>query len=291
MQGMARIGFAGLGKMGLAMLARLAAARDDVTAWNRSPAPLQQAQRWGVRPAADFAALVGACDTILCAFANARVLDTLLQRDGAHLGVDVAGKTIIQLGTTAPESSAALAGAVVHMGGRYIEAPVSGSRIPAEKGRLVAMIGARDAADFEYAEAILPIFAHHLVRCGAPPRAMQMKLAVNCHVIAVASALAEAWHLAKTLGLDGKILRAVLNAGPMASDFSRGKLGKLLAQDWSAQASINDVLMNADLVLGMARGAGINLPVAAACRTLLASAQQRGAGDADVIAILHNDAM
>lgn len=124
MQGMARIGFAGLGKMGLAMLARLAAARDDVTAWNRSPAPLQQAQRWGVRPAADFAALVGACDTILCAFANARVLDTLLQRDGAHLGVDVAGKTIIQLGTTAPESSAALAGAVVHMGGRYIEAPV-----------------------------------------------------------------------------------------------------------------------------------------------------------------------
>lgn len=281
-----RIGFAGLGKMGLAMLSRLAAAQPGVAAWNRSPGPLRAAQQWGAHPTASFAALVDACDTILCAFANARVLDNLLQRDGVHLGVDVAGKTIIQLGTTAPESSAAMAAAVDHMGGRYIEAPVSGSRIPAEQGRLVAMVGARDVADFQCAEAILPIFAHHLVRCGAPPRAMQMKLAVNCYLVAMAGALAEAWHLAQSLGLDGEILRAVLNAGPMASDFSRGKLDKLRAHDWSAQASIKDVLMNADLVLGMARGAGIDLPIAAACRALLASAQQRGAGDADMIAML-----
>ncbi len=119
-----RIGFAGLGKMGLAMLSRLAAAQPGVAAWNRSPGPLRQAQQWGAHPTASFAALVDACDTILCAFANARVLDNLLQRDGVHLGVDVAGKTIIQLGTTAPECSAALAAAVTHMGGRYIEAPV-----------------------------------------------------------------------------------------------------------------------------------------------------------------------
>lgn len=281
----ARLGFAGIGTMGLPMARRLAAAGHALTVWNRSPQPMSEMEAFGASAAASFAVLIEECDVIFCAFANALVLDAMLGRHEDALGVDIAGKTLIQLGTTSIEHSEQLARAIAQMGGHYIEAPVSGSRGPAEEGKLVAMIGAATESDFLLAESLLPAFAETLFRCGAPPAAMKTKISVNCFLITMVLGLAEAWNLAETLGVDHAVFRAILDAGPMSSAVSRGKLAKLAARDWSAQASIGDVLMNAELVTAAAQTSGLSAGLALECRAWLDRAVQAGLAREDMIAV------
>ncbi|MCF3802691.1 hypothetical protein L2E22_24980, partial [Salmonella enterica subsp. enterica serovar Weltevreden] len=83
--------------------------------------------------------------------------------------------------------------------------------------------------------------------CGPVPSALQMKLAVNLFLITMVSGLVEAHHFARQLGLDPALHRAILDAGPMASAVSKMKLEKLVAGDFSVQASIADVQKNSRL--------------------------------------------
>ena len=280
-----RLGFAGIGTMGLPMARRLVAAGHPLTVWNRSPQPLSEAQAFGANSASSFVALVEQADVIFCAFANGSVLDAVLRRHGNTLGIDIADKTFIQLGTTSIEHSEQLARAIAQTGGHYIEAPVSGSRGPAKEGRLVAMLGAATESDFLLAEGLLPAFAETMFRCGAPPAAMKTKLSVNCFLITMVLGLAEAWNLAETLGVDHAVFRAILDAGPMSSAVSRGKLAKLAAQEWTAQASIGDVLMNAELVTEAAQMSGLSADLALECRAWLDRAVQAGLAREDMIAV------
>src|SRR6185436_19502997 len=100
------------------------------------------------------------------------------------------------------------------------------------------------------------------------PRALLMKLAVNTFLISMVTGLAEAFHFAGAHGLDAERLRAVLDAGPMASTVSRAKARKLTDADFEVQASIRDVLENNRLIVESARSAGLASPLLDACHAL-----------------------
>lgn len=279
-----QIGLIGLGRMGAAMATRLLGAGHELAVWNRSRTAATQAEAQGAHVNAEIADLFCRSDTVLMVLATAEAADSVLGRSGTALAVDVAGRLVIQLGTTLPSHSLALAEAISANGGRYVEAPVSGSRVPAEQGRLVAMLGGACERDLAQAEAILESLTAKRVRVGKPPMAMRMKLAVNALTVPLVIALSEAWGIAEALGLDMRLFVEVLNDGSMASDFSRGKLAKLLEQDWAAQASITDVLMNAHLIVTAARDAGSSASLVTVCESLLQRAQQSGHGAFDVVA-------
>lgn len=279
-----QIGLIGLGRMGAAMATRLLGAGHELAVWNRSRTAAAQAEAQGAHVKAELAELFRCSDAVLLVLANAEAADSVLGRTGTALAVDVAGRLVIQLGTTLPSHSLALAEAISANGGRYVEAPVSGSRVPAEQGRLIAMLGGSSERDLTQAEAILKSLAAKCVRVGPPPMAMRMKLAVNALTVPLVFALSEAWGLAEGLGLDMRLFAEVLNEGSMASDFSRGKLAKLLEQDWTAQASINDVLMNTHLIATAARDAGAPASLVTVCESLLRRAQQSGHGALDAVA-------
>jgi 3-hydroxyisobutyrate dehydrogenase len=279
-----KIGFAGLGRMGLPMVRRLLDADYEVQVWNRSGFARDEARAAGADSAETLADLFEANAIILLALANERVSAELLQCGDSHLCVPMAGRTLIQLGTTSPGYSQSLRDAVVCAGGHFIEAPVSGSRKPAEEGTLIGMIGAESDPEFALAEQILAPLTTQAFRCGAPPAAMTMKLAVNSFLIAMVMSLAESWSLARRLALDLDLFRSILDAGPMASAVSRGKLAKLIAGDMAAQASIADVLMNARLLAGLADGVHVPLPLGRASERMLARAAAAGLGGEDMIA-------
>lgn len=113
-----------------------------------------------------------------------------------------------------------------------------------------------------------------------------MKLAVNLFLITQVTGLAEAFHLAESLGLDLEVFRSVVDAGPTASSTSRIKLEKLLHGDFMAQASIENVHYNSRLVSDAARGAGVSAPVLDTCRELFSEAERLGHGDEDMAAVL-----
>jgi 3-hydroxyisobutyrate dehydrogenase len=113
-----------------------------------------------------------------------------------------------------------------------------------------------------------------------------MKLAVNVFLISMVTGLAEAFHFADRHGLDPELLRAILDAGQMASSISRVKTAKLVRRDFEVQAGIADVLKNNRLVLDAARATGVASPLLDVCHDLYAEAVALGNGGRDMAAVI-----
>ena len=279
------VGFAGLGIMGRPMAGNLLAAGFDVVAWNRSPGPAAELAERGAAIARDVDDLFSRCRTVILMLATEGAIDAVLDRTAPAFAERVAGRIVMQMGTVTPGYSRGLAADVAAAGGAYVEAPVSGSRVPAMEGTLVAMLAGPEDAVAEVAPIVDAMCAQRFV-CGAAPAALTMKLAVNTFLITMVTGLAEAFHFAEVTGADPRVLREVLDAGPMASAVSRGKAAKLVDGDLSPQAAIGDVLKNAALIEDAARDAGSAHPLIAVCRELFAETAASGRAGDDMAAVI-----
>jgi 3-hydroxyisobutyrate dehydrogenase len=265
------LGFLGLGVMGRPMAANLVAAGHELVVWTRSGVPLAGASFAAGGPAEVFER----AGVVLLMLADGEAIDRVL-------GPYVAGRIVVHMGTTSPEYSAGLGERVRAAGGRYVEAPVSGSKGPAEAGQLVAML-AGDKQDLDDVRPLLAPMCRETFDCGPVPGALLMKLAVNTFLIGTVAALAEAFHFAEGHDLDPRTLRAVLDAGPMASYVSRGKAGMLVDRDFPAQASVRDVHYNNRLIVEAAR---TSTPLMDVCRELFAETEELGHGAEDMAAVV-----
>jgi 3-hydroxyisobutyrate dehydrogenase len=189
------------------------------------------------------------------------------------------------MGTTSPVYSRGLAEEVRAAGGRYVEAPVSGSRKPAEDGTLVVLV-AGDPADTAWVAPLLRPLGRSF-DCGPVPNGLLTKLSVNLFLITMVTGLAEALHFAERQGLDVGRVVEVLDAGPMASSVSGGKAHKILTGDMAAQAAAHDVLKNNRLIAEAARAAGIASPLLDVCHALFGETVAQGRGGEDMAAVVH----
>ena len=279
------VGFIGLGVMGTPMAGHLARAGHAVLGWSRSGRNHEAARTAGVQPITRRQDVFDACGTILLMLANDEAIDSVLDRNTPTFPARVKGRLVINMGTSSATYSQALGEQIRAAGGRYVEAPVSGSRVQAEAAQLVIML-AGDAADVAEASHLLAPLGRQCVACGQVPAALRMKLAVNLYLITLVTALGEAVHFAKVHGIALERFAEVLNAGPMASEVSRIKLDKMIREDFAVQASITDVLKNSGLVAGAAHEAGMQAPLIDASDALFARAQRMGLGGLDMAAVL-----
>jgi 3-hydroxyisobutyrate dehydrogenase len=280
-----RLGFVGLGLMGEPMAVNLARAGTPLVVWNRTPGKDVQLRALGAKVAMSPGEVFDDCDMVFAMLADEAAIDAVVGRHSAEFDRRIEGHTFVHMGTTSPEYSAGLDAAVRAAGGRYVEAPVSGSRVPAQHGELVAMLAGERAAVESVRPWLAPMCRQSVV-CGAVPNALSMKLAVNSYLITMVVGLAEAVQLARASGLDLQVLATVLDAGPMASNVSTVKLGKLLGGEFSAQASAADVLKNSRLVAASARAAGVASPLLEASRDLYTETVALGHGADDMIAVI-----
>lgn len=278
------VGFLGLGVMGRPMAANLVRAGVPLVVWSRTARHCDEVCRLGARRAQTPARVFADADVVILMLADEAATDAVLARGTASFG-QVAGRTVVHMGTTSPEYSAGLAADVLAAGGRYVEAPVSGSRVPAENGDLVVML-AGDARPVDVARALVAPMCRQAFTCGAVPGALLMKLAVNLYLITMVTGLAEAAHFAAAHGLDLELFAGVLAAGPMASPVSRGKAEKLVARDFAVQAAVFDVLKNNRLVADAARAAGVASPLLDVCHQLFAETVELGHADEDMAAVV-----
>ncbi|MFD2415239.1 NAD(P)-dependent oxidoreductase [Amycolatopsis pigmentata] len=280
-----KTGFLGLGLMGTPMAGNLARAGTPLLVWNRTAGRCEPLRAAGAEVARRPADVFAASSTVIMMLTDEHAVDSVLGRRGGEFGVEVSGRTIVHMGTTSPRYSAALGTDVAAAGGRYLEAPVSGSRGPAEAGTLVAML----AGEESLADRVRPLLApmcRESVFCGPVPNALSMKLAINLFLITMVTGLAEAAHFARRHGLDLERFLAVHNAGPMASEASRTKLAKIVAGDFSAQAAADDVLKNSRLIFEAAREAGSRSPLLDACYSLFGETVARGDAKSDMAAVV-----
>jgi 3-hydroxyisobutyrate dehydrogenase len=279
------VGFIGLGVMGEPMALNLARAGTPLVVWNRSPEKSERVCAAGARVAATPADVFRQAKVVILMLADDVAIDAVLRRGTPDFPADVAQRTVVHMGTTSPGYSRGLEADVRAAGGSYVEAPVSGSRTPAEAGELVAMLAGEPAAVDEVRPLLRPM-CRETITCGPVPSALLMKLAVNLFLITLVTGLAEAAHFAERHGLDLEQFRAVLDAGPMASSVSRTKAAKLVAGDFAVQAASADVLKNNCLIAGAAREAGLASPLLDVCHDLYAETVALGYGESDMAAVV-----
>ncbi|GAA5049196.1 NAD(P)-dependent oxidoreductase [Streptomyces similanensis] len=279
------VGFLGLGVMGRPMALRLARSGTPLIVWNRTAARADALRAAGAEVAADPGEVFARSDVVFLMLADETATDAVLARGTARFADLVAGRVVVPMGTTSPAYSQGLETDVRAAGGRYVEAPVSGSRIPAEKGRLVAMLAGEERAVATVRPLLAPLCGETFV-CGPAPAALLMKLSVNLFLITLVTGLAEAFHFAGRQGLDRRLFLDVLGAGPMASAVSLMKAPKLLTGDFSVQAAARDVLKNNRLIAEAARATGIASPLLDVCHALFEETVALGHGGEDMVAVL-----
>ncbi len=282
-----RAAFLGLGLMGEPMARNLVRAGVGMTVWNRSAAAALQLQAEGAQVAPSARSALRAAPVAILMLRNSEAVDEVLERGTADFADNVARRTIVAMGTAAPDWSRQLGADITAAGGRYVECPVSGSRRPAEDATLVAMT----AGAAEDVAAVRPLLGHmcaSVFDCGPVPNALAAKLSVNVFLITLVTGLAEAAGFAQAQGVPLDLLRTLIDAGPMSSAVSSLKLDKLVRDDISPQAAISDVLMNARLILDAARETGGRTDLMHVCASLLTQAVARGDGALDMAAVLRS---
>ncbi|MFF4316580.1 NAD(P)-dependent oxidoreductase [Streptomyces sp. NPDC001507] len=253
-------GFVGLGVMGQPMALNLARAGTPLVVWNRTPERAEPLRAAGARVAASAEEVFARARVVFVMLVDETVTDAVLGRGGPDFAKLVAGRAVVSTGSTSPEYARGLAADIEAAGGRFVEAPVSGSRKPAEAGELVAMLGGDPDAVAEVRPLLAPM-CRESVHCGPAGSGVLMKLAVNLYLDTTLAALAEAVHFAQRQGLDLETFRAVVDSGQLGSGITRVKVPMLAAHDFTVQAATADAYANTRLIADAARAAGIATPM------------------------------
>lgn len=279
------IGFVGLGVMGQPMALNLAKAGTRLVVWNRSPAAVDPLREAGATVAVSVEEVFERTRIVILMLVNETVLDEVLRRGTPDFAKLVAGHIVVSMGSNPPDYSRALATDILAAGGRYVEAPVSGSRKPAETAQLVALLGG-DADTVVEVRPLLAPMCRETILCGSVGNALLMKLTVNLYLCTMLAGLAEASHFAERNGLDLETFQAAIDSGPIASDLTRVKIPKLVARDFSVQAATADAFNSTKLIAEAARAVGMASPVLDVCRTLYGESVELGNGRLDMVSVV-----
>jgi 3-hydroxyisobutyrate dehydrogenase/2-hydroxy-3-oxopropionate reductase len=276
-----RVGFAGLGHMGLPMALRLDGHGFPLTVWNRTASRAAPLADRGIRLAGSPRELAAASEVIITMLADGAAVRAVWCGPDGLLSGGRAGCVAVDMSTIGPNAAREIAAEARRHGADFLDAPVSGSTALAEQGTLTTMVGG-PAAAFERVRPVLAALTARQLHLGPSGAGAAMKLAVNIMIAATNQAVAEALALASQAGISADSAYDTLTASAVASPFLGYKREAYLTAG-AAPVSFTTALMAKDLelALGIATGAGLPLPVTTAARRFLDQACAEGFADAD----------
>lgn len=281
-----RVAVIGTGRMGTAMVGRLAGAGHHLTVHNRTRAKAEAvAARHDAAVAPTPREAVREADVVLVSLADdAAVRAAYGGPDGLVAGL-AAGQVVADTSTVDPETLRGLEAAVVAAGAALLDTPVSGSVSTVEAGALLVMAGG-DAAALERARPALEAIASRIVHLGPLGAGATMKLVVNAMVHALNGALAEALVLAEKAGLDRACAYDVIAASAVGAPFVAYKRDAYLSPEGTPVAfALNLVAKDLALAGTLAARVAAPMPQLATNREVVQRAVAAGLGDADLSAL------
>jgi 3-hydroxyisobutyrate dehydrogenase len=273
----------GTGIMGAAMARNLAGAGHDVRVWNRTRSKAEPLAAAGAYVADTPAEAVEGADVILTIlYDGSAVLDAMRQAvPGLRPGTVWAQSTTVGVGALAD-----LAGFAREHKLAFVDAPVLGTKQPAENGQLVVLA----AGPEEIRDTVAPVFEAIGSRTlwtgddGAEGSATRLKLVVNSWVLVVTHGAAEALALAKGLGVDPQDFLDAIEGGPLDLGYLRVKAAAILSGDLEPNFAVTTAEKDARLIVEAGERAGVRLDVAAAGAERFRRAAAQGHGDEDMAA-------
>jgi 3-hydroxyisobutyrate dehydrogenase len=284
--GTQRIGFIGLGNMGLGMASRLAESGYEIAVYNRTRAKAEPVAELGARVADSPADAAAGADVLMLSLANQNAVREVLFGESGAVAALPEGAYIVDMSTIPPDFARELAATAPRSGHHALDACVYGAPMHARSGELRVLVGADDA-DFGAVEEILQAIGKDVTHLGANGMGATMKLVLNMLMGVQMPALAEAIVFGERAGLRrDDILKMIAGSGyssPVMS-FRCDIMGRRAFETAAFRLS----LMRKDMMLVLAESQGLDvpMPVAESAYAMLTAAQQQGLGDLDVAAML-----
>ncbi len=281
---MTRIGFLGLGIMGKAMALNLVKAGFEVTVWNRNPSKCAELVEQGAKQADSPKELAANCDISFAMVADPEAaLAICLGPDGVAAGIGE-GRGYVDMSTVDDATSQAIDKAITEAGGRFLEAPVSGTKKPAEDGTLV-ILAAGDKSLYDDALPAFKVMGKMSPYLGEVGQGAKMKLVVNMIMGGMLSIFSEGMALALKSGLDAQQLSEVLDAGAIANPMFKTKGPMLLAEDYRTSFPLKHMQKDLRLALALGDKLDLALPTAAITNEAFKQARKAGYADEDIAAV------
>jgi 3-hydroxyisobutyrate dehydrogenase-like beta-hydroxyacid dehydrogenase len=255
---MAKVGFIGLGVMGSQMVNRLLSKSHTVTGYNRTRAKAEWLVMKGMQWADSPRAVASASDYIFAMVTNAAAIQAITEGPAGLLAGLSTGKTFIDMSTVSPTVSRTLAAKVRAAGADMVDAPVSGSVITLQEGKLSVMVGGRRET-FEAIKRLLLDIGPKVTYVGDNGLALSMKIATNLSLAVQMLAFSEGVLLAEKSGIAREVAVDVLTHSAVASPMIQYRGPFVLQQPEEAWFDVN--MMQKDMVLAMDLGRQLDVPL------------------------------
>jgi len=280
-----KLGFVGIGIMGRGMALNLINKGFDVTVWNRSADKCADLVKAGAKQVSSPGDVVKACDITFACLADPAIAETVAFSPDGIVQAITAGKGYVDCSTVDEACSQKIGDAVTKAGGRYLEAPVSGSKKPAEDGVLI-FLAAGDQTLFDECDGAFQAMGKRHMYLGATGAGARMKLVVNMIMGSMMNALGEGMALADAGGLSSKDLIEVLDLGAMSNPMFRLKGPNMAEGNYPTAFPLKHQQKDMRLALALGDSLDVSMPVAAAANESFKKAKAAGKADDDFSAVL-----
>ncbi len=280
---MTNVAVLGTGTMGAGMARSLLHEGFAVRVWNRTPEKAQPLAGDGAVVALTPGEAVKDADVVvLMLFDVAAVLDVLRQA-AAELKP---GAVIVQSSTIGVEGTATVAELADELHLRILDAPVLGTRQPAEQGKLV-VLASGDPALRPAAAVVFDAIGSRTVWVGDQlGQASALKLACNAWVATITAGAAQSLAMARSSGLDPQLVLDALDGGPTDTPYLHVKGKAMMEEDYEVAFALDGVRKDLDLMRAAASESGVNPELLDALRSTFASAADKGHGDDDMASVI-----
>ncbi|MFK7853062.1 MAG: NAD(P)-dependent oxidoreductase [Granulosicoccus sp.] len=287
MSDLERVGFIGLGAMGVGMAANIRAAGYPLTVMGHSRRePVERLLGMGATEVKTPAELREHCDIIILCVTTSDAVEEIVNGSDGLLARGNNPFLLIDCGTSRPDSTLALGKTLSEQGCSMMDVPLGKSSAAAEEGTLNMMAGGSEA-DFNRAKPLLETMSENLFHVGGLGIGHRIKLINNGYSMAVACLAAEAMATARAGGVDLKLVRDVMAAGPNRSDFFEWMMSAAVEGD---ETKLSFALKNGYKDMGyfdaMAKEVGVDATLPRAAHARLASVVEAGHGEDYVPALM-----
>ena len=276
-----RVAFVGMGIMGRPMAANLVKAGHEVTIWNRSAGKDIE----GARTAASPAEAARGVEVVWMCVSDTNAVESVLLGAGGIEGSLSEGMIVADSSTISPSATRRFAQKVKEKGVEYVDAPVTGSKIAAEGGSLIFMVGGAETA----IARLNPLFnamGKQVFHMGETGKGQATKLAMNLQIALIYEGFAEALTLATKLGVDVERLMPLVQASMVRSGVVDYKAPFILKRDFSPNFPLRLMLKDIHLALEAAMETRVRLPGLEAVEEVYDLAAEEGHQDLDYAATL-----
>jgi 3-hydroxyisobutyrate dehydrogenase len=277
-----KVAVLGTGIMGAAMARNLLAEGMEVRAWNRSREKAEPLEEDGAEVADSPADAARGADFLLTMLADADAVEEAIAGD--VLPALAEDGVWLQMSTVGEDGSNRLAETANEHGVDFVDAPVLGTRQPAEQGQLVVLASGPEEVR-ERSQQIFDAVGSKTVWLGEAGAGSRLKLVVNNWIVGLLGVLAETVALANSIGVDPVRFLETIEGGPLGLPYAQLKGNMMIEEDFPTSFSARLARKDTGLVLDTAEAQDLEMPIARAVAARFDEAIQAGHGEDDMAAI------